>query len=63
MNPDLLDAEITDALAELRAARGYTAHCPSAENQDVEAACERRLNRLLERRLDYQTAAARLVRP
>ena len=52
---DDLDRRITEALAELRAARALAQRNPCADNRQLEGTCEWRLNRLLERRYVVQT--------
>ena len=47
---DVLDVQITEALAELRGARLDMDHCPSADNQRTVEYAELRLNRLIDRR-------------
>jgi hypothetical protein len=47
---DVLDQQITEALAELRGARLDYDHCPSADAERTVAYAELRFNRLLEKR-------------
>ena len=47
---DILDIQITEALAELRGARLDHDHCPSGDNLRTVEYAEVRLNRLLDRR-------------
>lgn len=47
---EAIDANIRDALAELRGARACHEYCPDASSLLTIEVCERRLNQLLERR-------------
>jgi hypothetical protein len=47
---DVLDVQITEALAELRGARLDHDHCPSADAERTVEYAELRLNRLIDRR-------------
>ena len=47
---DVLDEQITEALAELRGARLDYTHCPSSDNERTVEYAELRLNRLIDRR-------------
>jgi len=47
---NVIDQQITEALAELRGARLDYTHCPSTDNEVTVEYAELRLNRLIDRR-------------
>lgn len=49
-----LDADIADAMAEVRGARAAWAHSPNPDTVAAEKLAERRLNKLLEFRFTVQ---------
>jgi hypothetical protein len=54
---EVLDLEISVAHIALRAARGLRARCPSGENEQRVQEAEVELDRILDQRLIFQTAA------